>query len=97
LLKNIIGSQAEKLKEIPDSLDEVVTLIDTDHGGTVESPRVIEKTITFELPAGWEKQMNRELKRAKRNQLRESGNAGTNGCLAFVVGVFIIWILILIF
>jgi hypothetical protein len=70
LLKNLIGSQASKLKEIPDSLDEVVSLIGTDHGGTAEHPLIIEKTITFELPDNWEKQMTREFKRATRYQLK---------------------------
>ena len=97
LLKNLMGSQAAKLADIPDSLDEVVSLIGADHGGTIESPRIIEKTITFDLPKEWTRQMNRELKRAKRHQLQESGKTGRSGCLAFFIGAFIIWLLILIF
>lgn len=63
MLKDCWGSQAEKLESIPDDLDEVVSLLDTDHGGTKENPHVIKKTIVFELPKGWEKKMNKELKK----------------------------------
>ena len=60
-------------------------------------PHAIEKTITFELPKGWEKQMNRELKRATRRQLQESGSTGMSGCSVLVVGVLMIWLLMVIF
>lgn len=86
LLKNLIGSQASKLEEIPNTLDEVVSLIGTDHGGTVENPHIVNKTITFELPDNWEKQMTREFKRA-------SGSTGANGCLTLGIGAFVVWVL----
>jgi hypothetical protein len=93
LFKNLLGSQSEKLSEIPDSLDEVVSLIGEDHGGTIESPHVIKKTISFDLPKDWNKQMNRELRRVKRLQSQETGRSG---CLKFIIVAFIILLLILI-
>ncbi len=63
LLKDCLGTQAEKLASIPDSLDEMVSLIATVHGGSKESPLVIQKTITFELPDGWNRKMKREFRK----------------------------------
>lgn len=94
LLKNLMGSQAEKIKEIPDCLDEAVSLIGTDHGGTTENPLVIKKTITFELPKNWEKKINRELKRARGYQSKESDNTKTSGCTVFLVGICILLLII---
>jgi hypothetical protein len=38
LLEGVVGSQATKLKELPSELDEMVAMIGTDHGGTLENP-----------------------------------------------------------
>lgn len=85
LLKNQIGSQVSKLAEIPESLDETVALLGKDHGGTKENPHVVERTITFELPKGWSKQFNRELRRVQ--------GSDQNGCLIALAVIFVIWIL----
>lgn len=85
LLKNLIGSQITKLAEIPESLDETVSLIGKDHGGTKEEPYIIEKTITFEVPQGWSKQFKKELRRVQ--------GSSPNGCLAALVVFIVIWIL----
>ena len=94
LLKNIVGSQAEKLSDVPDSLDEIVSLIGADHEGTIENPHIIEKTITFDVPEKWEKQMNRELKLAQRHLSQETE---TSSHSFLIIGAFIIWLLISIF
>ena len=94
LLKNIVGSQAEKLSDVPDSLDEIVSLIGADHEGTIENPHIIEKTITFDVPEKWEKQMNRELKLAQRHLSQETE---TSSYSFLIIGAFIIWLLISIF
>ncbi len=97
LLKNLIGAQAAKLSEIPDFLDQAVSLIGTNHGGTIEDPRVIEETITFDVPKEWTKQMSHEIRRAKRHQLHQSGKTAKGGWLLFFIIAFIIWLLIKIF
>jgi hypothetical protein len=89
LLKNNLGSQAEKLSEIPDFLDEVVSLIGANNGSTNESPNVIKKTINFDLPKEWNKQFNRELRRATGHQSKETRKIG---CLV----LFILFLILLI-
>ena len=69
LLINNIGSQAKKLSDLPNSLDEVVSLIGTDHGGTVENPIIIEKTLRIELPDGWADQFTREMEKVMRGSM----------------------------
>ena len=97
LFKNLLGAQATKIAEIPDALDKVVSLLDTEHGGTVENPLVIEKTITFELPKGWEKQIDHEFKRIERKHLSVKEDSIANGYLAIIIIVIIIWLLTLLF
>jgi hypothetical protein len=50
ILTNAIGRNAAKLAEIPEKLDEMVAMIDTDHGGTVEEPLIVRWTVDFSLP-----------------------------------------------
>ena len=91
LLKDILASQAEKLAEIPVSLDEVVCLIESKHAGNSENPLVIKKEIIFEVPEGWEKQWDKELMRIEDGILtREIGG----GCLTSFI---IVLVMILIF
>ncbi len=87
LLKDLVGSQAEKLADIPDFLDEAASLIGVDHGGALANPHVFEKTITFDLPRDWNNQIVNELERAVKIQ---SGNNKIGGCFSFVIGIFII-------
>lgn len=91
LLKDNIGSQVEKLKDIPSDLDEIVSIIGTDHEGTEENPLIIKKTITFELPQNWEKQMDKELKKLVKIQSGEAEGGETGGCLSVVIVAVIIW------
>jgi hypothetical protein len=50
ILMNVVGNNAARLSKIPEKLDEVVALLETDHGGTTESPHVVEWTLVFDLP-----------------------------------------------
>lgn len=97
LLKSIVSSQAEKLSEVPDMMDEIVSLIGSDHEGTEEEPLVVRKVIDFELPDGWIRQIERELKRAYRKLDSDGASGGVlSGCLSGIMWV-LISILILIF
>ncbi len=89
LLKNIIGSQAEKLATIPDSLDELLSLIGTNHGGTTENPLIIKKNITFDVPDDFEKEWNRELKHVKQKIV---DIPGVRGLKIFIVICFVLLI-----
>ncbi|MDC1512884.1 hypothetical protein N8456_02145 [Porticoccaceae bacterium] len=93
LLKNCMSSQVEKLESIPNALDEVVSLIDTEHEGTKENPKVIQKTITFELPEGWERKMGREVRRLGVSYSDDANS----GCATMIVVVLVITLLVIIF
>lgn len=64
LLEDIVGSQARKLEALPAELDQMVAMIGTDHGGTLEKPLIIKKTIEVVLPDRWSENFNREYQRA---------------------------------
>ena len=93
LLKDCMGSQIEKFETIPSSLDEVVSLIDQEHEGTQENPKVIQKIITFELPEGWERKMDREVRKLGGKY----GGDSETGCATAVITVFIAILLAIIF
>ncbi len=68
-------------------------LIGEDHGGTVDNPRIIKKTISFDLPKDWNNQVISELKRVIRLNSQESRSSG---CLSSIIALFILWLLITI-
>ncbi len=90
LLKDCWGSQAEKLESIPNDLDEFVSILDTDHGGTKEAPLVFQKTIVFEYPKGWEKKMNKEL--SKLGADYRLGDDRTGWIVVVVLIILLIWV-----
>ena len=49
VLMDAIGHNAAKLAEIPEKLDEMVAMAGTDHGGTIDEPRIVRWTIPFDL------------------------------------------------
>lgn len=50
ILLNAIGQNLSEMKNLPRSLDELVSLVGTDHGGTKDQPRTITYQVTFDLP-----------------------------------------------
>ncbi len=70
LFKDCMGSQVEKIREIPKWMDSALDLIGTDHNGTKENPAVLSKTITLELPKGWASSIERELRLARHGYKR---------------------------
>ena len=95
LLENCMGDQAQKIADIPSEIDQFVGLIETEHGGTKENPRVINKVITFELPEDWGDRVSGELRRIEKN-LHSEGSKGSFWPTFFGV-VIVIWILYAIF
>jgi len=92
LLKDCWGSQAEKLESIPKDLDNVVSMIGTDHGGTIEDPLVIQKTIVFELPEGWEKKMDKELSKLGADyRIGDDQAGGFKSIVVVVLIILLIW------
>ena len=92
LIKGLLGSQVQKLADIPIYLDEVVSLIEVEHGGTIENPYMVKKSITFDIPKEWERQMDRELKRAERHLSRKQGEMGAGVWSVLLVVFFLIWV-----
>ena len=86
LLIDCAGSQARKLEEIPESLDSVVAMIGTDHGGTEDEPIIIEKNIEIVLPNNWSRDFSREFKRVeKRYSASQGGGFSWLGWSIFLI------------
>jgi hypothetical protein len=66
ILLDALGRNLIKLSDLPDTLDSVVALIGTDHGGTLENPHTIEYNVVFDLPPDFNAKFDRELKRLER-------------------------------
>lgn len=95
LLKDLVGSQALKLAQIPDKLDRIVSMIETDHGGTKETPHIIHEVITFELPPEWESQYKKELKKLSRTS--NGAIETSNGCFGILVSIILVVIFVSLF
>lgn len=95
LLKDLVGSQTLKLAQTPNKLDGVISMIETDHGGTKENPHIIHEVITFELPPEWERQYTKELKKLSRtnNDVFET----SNGCFGILMSIILAVIFLSLF
>jgi hypothetical protein len=69
VLMNAIGPNAARLVELPEKLDEMVAMIATDHGGTVEEPLIIQWTFPFDLPDGFNEKFTEALSQYERECL----------------------------
>ncbi|TSE06973.1 hypothetical protein [Aquimarina algiphila] len=82
LLKNLLGSQAEKLKKIPNRLEEIISYIDNDDKKVLKDLEGKEEMVVFEVPENWEKNFNKELKKLNIS----IGNPATeSGCFSFLL------------
>lgn len=66
VLMNAVGPSTARLAEIPGKLDEMVAMIDTDHGGTVEEPLIVRWTLPFDLPEDFNKRFDDALRQYER-------------------------------
>jgi hypothetical protein len=66
VLMNAVGRNAARLAEIPEKLDEMVAMIDTDHGGTAEEPLIVHWKFPFELPDKFNERFNEALRQYER-------------------------------
>src|SRR5437764_12262959 len=64
LLRDIAGSQADKLAEIPTFLDELLLLLESEHAKDHGPPQTITRTITLEVSEARLDNLVREFKRA---------------------------------
>lgn len=100
LLQDLMGTQAEKLSEIPAYLDDIGMRAIAMHESGEVSPLNETKTISFSTPKGWSKKFDKELKRiSKKNPHRLaasdeeeiSSSSSVNGWLAFFIVVLIFY------
>jgi len=73
ILKNVLGSNARKLNEIPKTLEQAVAIIDTDHGGTPDDPYVLRLNIEFTTPEDMNERIDVALERYKREIIKKYG------------------------
>ncbi|WP_052123225.1 HNH endonuclease [Flavobacterium beibuense] len=92
LLKNLIGSQINKLASIPSDLDEIISLNDSYQRNDI-NPKVIEKEIIFELPTNWEKDFKREINKLQFKQTFNNKNSPGCFIVLLILFIFIIYIL----
>lgn len=93
LLKDCIGSQADKIGHIPERLDHLVEQIPELKRSSDGKVVTVEETITLELPQNWEFEFERELKRInkleERSDVTPAPQSGA-GCLGFIILIVIL-------
>ncbi|MRX26891.1 HNH endonuclease [Kangiella sp. HZ709] len=97
LLSNNFGNQILKFKRIPLVLDDISAQIEDELNSGITNPnsetRVVEEVISFELPKGWEKQMNKELNRLHSSKLLDDDEVEGYGCGTILIILIFLWIL----
>lgn len=81
LLKSCLGEQMTKLSRLPGDLNQAVSMQNSDHGGTVDDPTIIEKSITFEMPPDWASKVEREIRKSDPDYDPVKSFGETVGCL----------------
>ncbi len=85
LLKDALGSQAQKFEDIPRTLDGALEMIAGEHEGTIEQPKIINHTIEFSLPDNWNREMERELSRLERHSTSSGKGRSESGRSGFII------------
>lgn len=67
LFRDSIGSQADKLSAIPDDLDQMLDSALEMAEQKPDTPIVMKKTISFDLPVGWGESVGRELRKIEKH------------------------------
>jgi hypothetical protein len=100
LLKGNLAIQIEKLKSIPDDLQEIVQIALRSEEQLNQEPLVFNKTITFEMPAEWVQDFKREMKHVyskRKHEIQKTNNQETGCCsLCLLGGVLFIVITIIL-
>jgi hypothetical protein len=91
LLRDIAGSQADKLAEIPAFMDELLLIIESKHAKEPGPPKIITKTITLEVSEARMNDLIREFRRAQSSDYLACGP----GCLTIAGLGILLWLLLL--
>jgi len=93
LLKNQIGNQLKEVGGFPNQIDDIISSIDPDGDHSIDNPMQAKLTMNFELSDGWEKNMDREIRRVKKKLGYKVPMTAKQWAL--VIAIFVIlWILI---
>jgi hypothetical protein len=92
LLRDIAGSQADKLAEIPIFMDELLRLLESERDKSSGRPMTIGKAITLEASEARLKELVREVKRAQSPVDQQ----WTTGCLTLLGVGFLLWLMMLV-
>lgn len=96
MFKNLMSHQVEKLEHLPDYIDEVTTETLTVLENGSDLPVYYKKTIKFEFPDKWSKDVNKKIRAAKKYLYpKETEQQEESGCLTLIVFCILIWILFL--
>lgn len=90
LLRDIAGSQADKLAEIPIFMDELLLRLASARDKGLSPPQTIIKTITIEVSEGRLKELTREFNRAQS----PIDQRWAWGCLTLVLVGFLLWLVL---
>lgn len=67
ILLGAVGNNLSQLSKVPQKLDEMVSMIETDHEGTLEKPKIVKLDIVFDVPKNFNRDFNKALKRYERS------------------------------
>ena len=100
LMRDVIGSQADKLAEIPDILEQVLSSLEveleSEDPPTKEKPYVCQKTITIGYPENWVEELDREISRARKLLDQDSDEEEASSSWSSIFGFIIFLIVFLI-
>ena len=101
VLRGTHGSQLAEIKTIPEQLDNALSLIGTDHGGSIENPKKIDTVVNFVIPEGWSKKLSKAydkgIKRTFPKSIEETTSDIFNGCFSIIVLIFIVIFMVNLF
>lgn len=83
-----MGPQAEKLAEVPDFMDELIVMSESEPPSDSDQPRKVEKVITLEVP---EEQLNDLIR-----EIRRAGGAGLSCLTTFAAVLLLLFLEILV-
>lgn len=105
LLKDALGSQADKFKRTPDRLDDIVAMaIGMKDEGASSEPMVVKETIEFTLPDEWSERFSRALRKTQKTSISgkfveglKKSDDGSFGCGLWIAVAVILFVLIQFF
>lgn len=93
LLKDILGTQVLKIKDIPKKIDNFLTLLN-DYNKDDKTTKTITDTIIVELPKNWDKEFQKELKIIERKEIKRHGGSNNSGCFLMLFFIIVFYVIL---